>query len=84
MPTYPLVLGLKGDDYNVNSFKERMSSGGPTPGISPFDPNKIVHGEQSLTVHTPFPADGGRFNMKKTCTGVYDKGECVWERKPIF
>lgn len=42
--------------------------------MPPYDPNKIVHGEQSLEVITPFPVNGGRFNTRKTCTGVYDKG----------
>lgn len=66
-------MPLKGDDYNVNVFAER-SQGEPLPGMPPYDPNKIVHGEQALEIFKPFPKDGGRFNMQKTCTGVYDKG----------
>ncbi|ORY99229.1 HotDog domain-containing protein [Syncephalastrum racemosum] len=73
LPTYPLVLALKGDDGDVNLFKER-SQGEGLPGMPPYDPNKIVHGEQSLEVFKPFPKNGARFDMKKTCTGVYDKG----------
>ncbi|GAN03398.1 peroxisomal multifunctional enzyme [Mucor ambiguus] len=74
LPTYPLVLLLKGDDYNVNLFKERAQGKGTLPGMPPYDPNKIVHGEQSLQVHKVFPIDGGVFSAKKTCTGIYDKG----------
>ncbi|CEI93651.1 hypothetical protein RMCBS344292_07882 [Rhizopus microsporus] len=74
LPTYPLVLVLKGDSYDVNLFQERVQSGDKLPGMPPYDPNKIVHGEQSLEVITPFPVNGGRFNTRKTCTGVYDKG----------
>ncbi|KAI9481352.1 MAG: HotDog domain-containing protein [Benjaminiella poitrasii] len=74
LPTYPLVLLLKGDDYNVNLFKERAQGKGSLPGMPYYDPNKIVHGEQSLEIINPFPVDGGKFSAKKTCTGVYDKG----------
>lgn len=74
LPTYPLVLLLKGDDYNVNLFKDRANGKGNLPGMPPFDPNKIVHGEQSLEVIRPFPVEGGEFEAHKTCTGIYDKG----------
>lgn len=57
----------------MNLFKER-SQGEPLPGMPAYDPNKIVHGEQSLQVFKPLPADGGDFSLEKTCSGVYDKG----------
>lgn len=74
LPTYPLCLLLKGDDWDVNSFMERWQSGGPLPGMPPYDFNKIVHGEQSFETINPFPVEGGRFKSVKTCIGVYDKG----------
>ncbi|KAI9248092.1 HotDog domain-containing protein [Sporodiniella umbellata] len=74
LPTYPLVLMLRKDDYNVNLFKDRANGKGNLPGMPPFDPNKIVHGEQSLEVIRPFPKEGGEFQAHKTCTGVFDKG----------
>ncbi|KAI8368121.1 HotDog domain-containing protein [Radiomyces spectabilis] len=74
LPTYPLSLLLKGDDGDVNSFVERWQIGGSLPGVPHYDPNKIVHGEQSLKVIRPFPIEGGRFKSVRTCTGVYDKG----------
>lgn len=80
LPTYPLVLLLKGDDYNVNLFKERAQGKGTLPGMPPYDPNKIVHGEQSLEVFKPFPVDGGVFTAKKICTGVFDKGKFELKR----
>lgn len=81
LPTYPLVLLLKGDDYNVNLFKERAQGKGTLPGMPPYDPNKIVHGEQTLQVHKVFPIDGGVFSAKKTCTGIYDKGKYLFAVK---
>ncbi|KAF7730069.1 hypothetical protein EC973_003014 [Apophysomyces ossiformis] len=74
LPTYPLVLPLKGDEYDVNLFADRIRNRDSLPGMPPFDPNKIVHGEQSLEVFKPWPAHGGKFNSQSTCTGVYDKG----------
>lgn len=53
---------------------ERWQSGGPLPGMPPYDFNKIVHGEQSFEAINPFPVEGGRFKTVKTCVGVYDKG----------
>ncbi|KAI7869591.1 HotDog domain-containing protein [Mucor mucedo] len=74
LPTYPLALLLKGDYVDVNLFKDRANGKGGHPGMPYFDPNKIVHGEQSMQVFTPFPIHGGAFIAKKTCTGVFDKG----------
>ncbi|KAL0082647.1 HotDog domain-containing protein [Phycomyces blakesleeanus] len=74
LATYPLVLSLRGNVGDVNVFAERMKAGGDLPGMPPYDPNKIVHGEQSLEAVNPWPANGGEFILKKTCSGVYDKG----------
>ncbi|KAI9355829.1 HotDog domain-containing protein [Pilaira anomala] len=74
LPTYPICLLIKGEDWDVNSFMERWSIGGPLPGMPDFDFNKIVHGEQSFEAIAPFPVDGGRFKTIKKCIGVYDKG----------
>ncbi|KAG6878438.1 hypothetical protein C0992_008157 [Termitomyces sp. T32_za158] len=41
LPTYPVVLPLKGDDQDVNVFSERVK-GRPIPGMPPVDPNRIV------------------------------------------
>ncbi|KAG9319371.1 hypothetical protein KVV02_003014 [Mortierella alpina] len=70
-PTYPLVLGLKRDNHGVSEYS---GSGGNVPGIPEFDPNRLVHGDQSLEVHRPLPL-GGEFELHTTVTGVYDKGK---------
>lgn len=41
LPTYPVVLQLKGDDQDVNLFSERVK-GRPIPGMPRLDPNRIV------------------------------------------
>ncbi|KAG0196461.1 hypothetical protein BGX28_010088 [Mortierella sp. GBA30] len=70
-PTYPLVLGLKKNTHGVSVY-----GGGdePIPGIPAFDPNRLVHGDQSLEIHRPLPL-GGEFELHTTVTGVYDKGK---------
>ncbi|KAF9102455.1 hypothetical protein BGX29_004573 [Mortierella sp. GBA35] len=71
-PTYPLVLGLKKDTHGVSVYGG--GGGEDVPGIPAFDPNKLVHGDQSLEVHRPLPL-GGEFELHTTVTGVYDKGK---------
>ncbi|KAI1295152.1 hypothetical protein EDD11_007966 [Mortierella claussenii] len=82
-PTYPLVLGLKKDTHGVSLY----GAGGKedVPGIPPFDPNKLVHGDQSLEIlRTPLPL-GGEYELRTTVTGVYDKGKgMVIERTTVM
>ncbi|KAF8929956.1 HotDog domain-containing protein [Dissophora ornata] len=70
-PTYPLVLPLKKDTHGVSVYGGDDEA---VPGIPPFDPNRLVHGDQSLEVHRPLPL-GGEFELHTTVTGVYDKGK---------
>ncbi|KAF9322010.1 hypothetical protein BG003_008200 [Podila horticola] len=70
-PTYPLVLGLKKDNVGVSVYS---GGGEDVPGIPAFDPNTLVHGDQSLEIHRPLPL-GGAFELHTTVTGVYDKGK---------
>ncbi|KAF9428495.1 hypothetical protein BGZ94_002204 [Podila epigama] len=72
-PTYPLVLGLKKDNVGVSVYGP--SGGDDVPGIPPFDPNRLVHGDQSLEIYRPLPTTGGNFELHTTVTGVYDKGK---------
>lgn len=48
LPTYPVVLALKGADTDVNLFSERIR-GGPVPGLPRMDPNRVVRSP-------PFPS----------------------------
>ncbi|KAI7877366.1 Thioesterase/thiol ester dehydrase-isomerase [Lichtheimia hyalospora FSU 10163] len=74
LPAYPVSLMIKGESWDAVDFAERWHAGGPLPGMPEWDINKMVHGEQSIDVINPFPAEGGRFKSVKTCRGVYDKG----------
>lgn len=73
-PTYPVVLGLKGNNQDVTPFK--VGSGGKKiPGIPKFNPSKLLHGEQSIEILHPFPVTGGQFTSHGKLLGVYDKGK---------
>ena len=41
IPTYPVVLPLKGAGSDVNLFADRMT-GKPVPGLPALDPNRVV------------------------------------------
>lgn len=73
-PTYPLVLGLKGDSQDVNVFAEMISSRGAIPGFPSLHPDTIVHGEQSLEILHEIPISSGKgWKLKKRVVAVHDK-----------
>jgi peroxisomal enoyl-CoA hydratase 2 len=80
-PTYPVVLALKGESYDVVPFgvpnpkkKQTGGIGGGIPGVPKYDPNMILHGEQSIEILKTLPLEG-EFDLKGTILGVYDKGK---------
>ncbi|KAF9429027.1 hypothetical protein BGZ76_001954 [Entomortierella beljakovae] len=80
-PTYPLVLGLKKNTHGISPYG---SGDEAIPGVPHYDPNKLVHGDQSLQVLRPLPL-GGEFELLTTVTGVYDKGKgMVIERTTVM
>lgn len=79
-PTYPVVLSLKGDSFDIVPFgvpKKKKSTdamSGGIPGVPKYDPNMILHGEQSIEIVEPLPLEGD-FDFKTKILGVYDKGK---------
>ncbi|KAJ7337648.1 peroxisomal dehydratase [Mycena albidolilacea] len=57
IPTYPVVLALKGDSQELNVFAEKL--GRTVPGMPPLDLNKMVHGSQSIEVLKDLPLVSG-------------------------
>ncbi|KAF9077441.1 peroxisomal dehydratase [Rhodocollybia butyracea] len=69
-PTYPVVLTFKGDSPELNLFAERMR-GDKLPGFPPVDPNRIVHGSQSIEILKPLPlTSGDGWKWKTRYTGI--------------
>ncbi len=65
LPTMPVVI-------NAREAK------GPSPfeAIGTFDWAMLVHGEQSVTLHQPLPAEGTAM-MKSRVAAMYDKGKAA-------
>ncbi|PWN49382.1 hypothetical protein IE53DRAFT_388397 [Violaceomyces palustris] len=73
-PTYPLVLGLKGEGQDTTVFSDMVGSRSALPGFPRLDPNTIVHGEQSIQILKPIPLVSGQgWKLKKRVCGVHDK-----------
>ncbi|KAI9017461.1 peroxisomal dehydratase [Gaertneriomyces semiglobifer] len=82
-PTYPLVLPLKGDTFDVNSYAERSNMGG-VPGLPKINLNRLVHGEQYLEILAPLPVEGD-FTLDSTVAGIFDAGKgMIMDRETIM
>ncbi|KAI8805324.1 HotDog domain-containing protein [Cladochytrium replicatum] len=72
-PTYPLVLPLKGDSFDVTSFAERYIMG-DIPGVPSIDLNKLLHGDQYIELLGELPKEA-TLVTKTHVSGVYDAGK---------
>ncbi len=59
LPTFAVIVGGGG--------------GGAMRSVGDFDFSKLVHGEQSVTLHSPIPVEG-RVRTVSRVVGIYDKG----------
>ncbi|KAI0071950.1 peroxisomal dehydratase [Panus rudis PR-1116 ss-1] len=76
-PTYPVVLGLKGADQDVNDFKSRIG-GSKAPGLPKFDPNRVVHATQSIQILKPLPAvSGPGWKLKRRIVAVSENSSGI-------
>jgi hypothetical protein len=76
LPTYPLVLALKGNNDSIVNFAN-IRADKPTPGLPKFDPKKVVHAEQSIEILGTLPNESGDgWTMNKKLVGIKDTG-CV-------
>ncbi|KAH9940240.1 peroxisomal dehydratase [Amylocystis lapponica] len=69
-PTYPVVLPFKGVEQDVIDFRSHIKAGA-APGLPKFDPNRIIHGTQSIEVLQALPAvSGPGWKVKQRIVGV--------------
>jgi len=83
-PTYPVVLALKGDDTDVNLFSSRL--GGAIPGLPKFDPNRVVHGSQTIEILKTLPAvSGPGWKLTSRVSGIHEnKSGIIVERESVL
>ncbi|GAA5955300.1 hypothetical protein JCM21900_003038 [Sporobolomyces salmonicolor] len=75
-PTYPLVLGLKGDNPSIANFAKAREGAEPTPGLPPLDPKRLVHAEQSIEILGELPKESGEgWTVQKKLVGIKDTGK---------
>jgi len=77
-PTYPLVLGLKGDNPSIANFAAAREGSSPTPGLPVLDPKKLVHAEQSIEILGDLPKESGEgWTIQKKLVGIKETGKGV-------
>ncbi|KAI9567734.1 MaoC like domain-containing protein [Boletus coccyginus] len=58
LPTYPVVLGLKGDDTDVSLFASKIGAD-HIPGLPKLKSDRVVHATQSIEVLKDLPVASG-------------------------
>eukprot|EP01064_Diplonema_japonicum_P001683 TRINITY_DN11117_c1_g1_i1.p1 TRINITY_DN11117_c1_g1~~TRINITY_DN11117_c1_g1_i1.p1 ORF type:complete len:299 (+),score=83.65 TRINITY_DN11117_c1_g1_i1:48-944(+) len=72
-PTYPIVLGFKGDQQDVVNFPSKAMIKGPKK--PPLKGIKVgLDGERYLEMVKPLPKKGGDVILKERLLGVFKKG----------
>ncbi|KAJ7111480.1 peroxisomal dehydratase [Mycena epipterygia] len=72
LPTFPVVLPFKGDSQELNLFADKMGNQA-LPGMPRFDPNKVVHGTQSIQILKDLPlVSGPGWTWTTKYTGVVE------------
>ncbi|OJA13911.1 hypothetical protein AZE42_13174 [Rhizopogon vesiculosus] len=71
LPTYPVVLGLKGEDQDVTLFADKVG-GEPLP-LPKLDSRRVVHGTQSIEILKDIPvASGPGWKLSKRIVGIHE------------
>jgi len=61
-------------EFQTQRKKKQDSAAAGIPGVPKYDPNMILHGEQSIEILKTLPLEA-EFDVKTTVLGVYDKGK---------
>lgn len=72
LPTYPVVLSLKGEDTDVSLFASKHSKE-IIPGLPKLDPKRVVHATQSIEVLRDLPQESGPgWRLSDRIVGVHE------------
>lgn len=73
-PSKSLTEQCIGDSQDVNLFSDFVAGRGErTPGLPKFDPNRVVHGSQSIEILKPLPKESGAgWKITSRIVGVHE------------
>ncbi|KIM60466.1 hypothetical protein SCLCIDRAFT_16301 [Scleroderma citrinum Foug A] len=72
LPTYPVVLALKGEDTDVSLFASK-ATGQLIPGLPKLDSKRVVHATQSIEVLKDLPPESGPgWKLSTRVVGVHE------------
>jgi len=72
LPTYPVVLGLKGDDQDISLFADK-ARGEALPGLPKLNYKRVVHAMMSIEVLKNIPvASGPGWRLSKMVVGIHE------------
>ncbi|KZP17015.1 hypothetical protein FIBSPDRAFT_1047129 [Athelia psychrophila] len=85
IPTYPVVLGLKGNDDDVTLFTSKARTSN-VPGLPKLNPGRIVHGSQSIEILKEIPAGSGPgWKLSGKISGIHEnKSGIIMERESVL
>ncbi|KIJ64806.1 hypothetical protein HYDPIDRAFT_28168 [Hydnomerulius pinastri MD-312] len=85
LPTYPVVLGLKGDDTDVSFFANKVGAK-TLPGFPKLNANKVVHATQSIEILKDLPvASGSGWKLSSRVSGVHEnKSGIIVEQESLL
>ncbi|EIW79595.1 hypothetical protein CONPUDRAFT_58660 [Coniophora puteana RWD-64-598 SS2] len=71
LPTFPVVLPLKGTDTDVTDFSAKVDV--PPPALPKMSADRVVHGTQSIEILRDLPAASGPgWKFQRRCVGVHE------------
>lgn len=85
LPTYPVVLGLKGNDDDVTLFTSKVRTSN-VPGLPKLNPGRVVHGSQAIEILKEIPAGSGKgWKLTGKLSGIHEnKSGIIMERESVL
>ncbi|KAH7928852.1 hypothetical protein BV22DRAFT_1030242 [Leucogyrophana mollusca] len=72
LPTFPVILRLKGEDTDVSLFASKVGAE-PVPGLPKLNASRVVHATQSIEVLKDLPvASGSGWKLAGRVVGVHE------------
>ncbi|KAF9224920.1 hypothetical protein BS17DRAFT_779279 [Gyrodon lividus] len=85
LPTYPVVLSLKGGDSDVSFFADKVGAD-VLPGLPKLKPDRVVHATQSIEILKDLPvASGPGWRLSSRVSAIHEnKSGIVIEKESLL